>query len=447
MNNMLQSFLRVANLYNPQQMANTASEPIPTLTRPPQFPTSLGYDESISAPVEEPQSSLEAFRQSVLHPPQREHMTYPKSTLNGLTEALKIAATPTDYEKNRVYVNGQAYQQVRAYKDPTTGETKFINKYKQPGFMEQVMKAMPAAVSSSVDILNQPFEDAKADWEMKNKGLASAVNAEAQMALAKQREASAGYTGQRADIERDRIAVQRMTAEERVRASQLNTLTDEEKLQMLQEGRISLADINNAAAMQRVQAQQAGALERTNVQQTGANQRTAATQAGANARTAATVAGANQRNAARIEASKNTAGVTSQLPTQQKVALQNKTQQLINQHPEWSDYISFNDQGFPIIEPPSTGWFGGGPDKATYDAIYNALYGAGQPAPINTPQNTAPPTKAPGSSKMPPPKVKAAPGSTSTVPMITPDGKGVRMVPENQVQTALSQGYKYKTAK
>jgi len=465
MPDMLSSFMRMANLFGPQQNSSPP-EQIPLIQRAPQFPSQLPYDENVTAQVEPeppaPQSTLDAFRESVLHPPVREHMTYPKSTLNGLTKALEIASTPTDYEKNRVYVDGQAYQQAKAWKDPATGQTKFINKYKQPGFMEQVMKAMPAAVSAGADVANQPYADAVADWEMKNKGLGAAATAEANAALANQRNATAGYTAQRPgleqqkiDISADRVSVSRMTAEERVRASQLNTMTDREKLQMLQDGRISIADMNNAAAMERVNAQQAGATERTGMQQTGANQRTDATIAGANQRNEATNAASIERThvaGAEARQTKGTpsanAGMTSQLPTQQIKAHQLRANEGIQTNPKWRNWLSIDQNGMVEIEPPSEHWYDSGPTHKEYDDMVAWMRGEQAAAPINQPtvQPATPPTKAPGSSKMPAPQTKAAPGSASVIPMTTPDGKGVRMVPEAQVQTALQQGYKYKTA-
>jgi hypothetical protein len=450
MSDMLNSFLRMANLYNPQQMGGEMPSELPIgpgmqstgpnrmgapITAPSSpYDTPWGnIDETVEVGVEpSPMSTLEAFRQNVLNPPKRKHMTYPKSTLNGLTEALKIAATPTDFEKNRVYINGDAHQQVRAFKDPTTGEVKYINKYKQPGFMEQVMKAMPASVSPAIDILNQPREDELADWELQNKGMKEAINAESAMALAKQREAQAGWYGARPDLERDKLLLNRMTAEEKIRVSQLRTLTDAQRIQMVQEGKMSELEYQAAAAMDRVEAQQAGANYRTGVQQEGANYRTGVQQEGANYRTGVQQEGANyrvgqqqagadRRNNASIQARGTTAGATSQLPTQQKVALQQKAQQVVNERPEWGEYVTFNEQGFPVISMPDTSW-GSGQSEAdlqTYNEIYQAIYGqprqgaapitppAAPPAPAaTTPPATAKPTQKqdPYNVPIPPPK-------------------------------------------
>lgn len=498
MANGLQTFLRMANLYNPEQMGeDSMPTQLPVGPRQPQLINRQGpsistpgayqqdtpwgnIDEEVQVGVEpEPMSTLEAFRQNVLNPPQRQHMTYPKNTLAGLTEALKIAATPTDYEKNRVFVDGQAHQQVKAIKDPATGQIRYINKYKQPGFMEQVMKAMPAAVSPAVDILNQPYEDAVADWELKNKGFKEAAGAESAMALAQQRTAQAGAIPVTA-------GARMMDAQTRARLAQLRDLPDSEKIRLLQEGKVSLEELRQAGQLTLEDKRQTGRVELEGTRQIGRERLEGIKQSGRvsleEIKSANDTELEELRQSGRLdlesarqvnreilvrqrgEESRKTkatpspaSGATSQLPTQQKVAMQAKAQQAINENPEWADYISFNEQGFPVITMPDTSW---GPgtnpaDVQMYNDMYQAIYGQARPgaAPVTPPATqqattpaAKPPAKAPGSSKMPPAKYKAAPGSPTVVPMITPDGKGVRMVPENQVQTALGQGYKHKTA-
>lgn len=455
MGDMLNSFLRMANLYNPAQMGGDMPAELPVgpmqpqlINRqgpsqsmpgqyPPQMDTPWGnIDETVEVGVEQDPtvSTLEAFKQNVMNPPKRKHMTYPKNTLAGLDAALKIAAEKSDFEKNRVFIDGDAYQQVRAFKDPNTGEVRYINKYKQPGFMEQVMKAMPASVSPAVDILNQQREDELSDWDLKNKSLGAVAKAESEMALARQRDANAIYQGARPGLEQQKIDISRLTAQERVRLSQLNTLSDQEKLQFLQDGRMSLAEYQAAEALKRVQEQQAGADRRNTADNTAAGERTAAvvagagarnaaTIAGANQRNAATIAGANQRNTANINARGATAGATSQLPTQQKVALQNRTQQVISEHPEWAEHVSYNEQGFPVISMPDTSW-GVETDPADvemYNQIYQAIYGQPRggaapvqappapPAPSATPPTNTPTAKPPAQTQQDPMKVPIPP--------------------------------------
>lgn len=458
MTDMLQTFMRMANLYNPQQMGSDMPSELPLQTRPPQIPTHLPYDESVTAPVEEePQSTLEAFRQSVLNPPKRTHMTYPKNTLAGLTEALKIAAEPTPTQQNRVYVNNQPYQKAKVYTDPTTGEKKFITAH-DPSFMTQVMRAMPAAVSPAVDILNQPYADAVSDWEMRNKGLSAAANAESQMALASQRYANAGAIPERLRQGNRALDIKQMDAETRARLASLKDLSDSEKVQLLQEGRISLEELraSNQYTLQELrgeqrtgQIEQQGQIRSGQIAQQGNIRSGQIAQQGQIQKEVAGVRGEEARKTKGTPSAN--AGVTSQLPTQQIKAYQIKANQLVQDHPEYKDYITIDDNGMVQVEPPTERWYGhSGPTKEEYDQIVSYLRGGTTAAPVNQPpakpQTTAPSTKAPGSSKMPPPKVKAAPGSTSMIPMTTPDGKSVRMVPENQVQVALGQGYKYKTA-
>lgn len=405
-------------------------------------------DEEVMAEVEQPVDTMEAFRQNVLNPPKRTRMTYPKNTLAGLDAALKIAAEPSPLEKNRVWVNGVAHQKQQVRIDPVTGEKQFITNVHEPSFGSQVMRAMPASISPAIDILNQPREDAVADWEMQNKALKEAAGAESAIALAKQREAQAGYTGQRAGLEQQKIDISKMTADEKARVSRLNTLTDAEKIKELQAGRISLAELQAAEALKRVNVQQAGATQRTGMQQAGATQRTGMQQAGAtqrtgmqqtgatertgmqqtgaNQRNAATIAGAAARNEAAIEGRlklKQTpssgANSTSQLPTQQIKAAQLRAGQAVQDHPEWEDYLSVDQNGMVHIDAPSTSWYDAGPDQDTYNEIKSYLR-EGMPAattaaPPAKPTTTTPPA-APSSTAATTTKPPTATKNTSTPP-------------------------------
>lgn len=460
----------MANLYNPQQMGGGMPSELPVNNQIPLIkrPTNFSMP-SYQSPVDEeltaqPQSTLEAFRQSVLNPPQRTRMTYPKSTLAGLTEALKIAAEPSPLEKNRTYVNGQAYQKQQVYTDPVTKEKKFITNVREPSFGSQVMRAMPAAVSGAVDIANQPYEDAVSDWEMMNKGLAAASSAESQMALAEQRRATAGAIPEKLAQGSRALDIRQMDAETRQRLAQLKDLSDSEKMQLLQDGRISLEELkaSNQYTIQELrgeqrtgQIEQQGKIRTGQIEQQGDIRTGQITQQGkirtgqieqqGDIRSGQITQQGNIRSgqiaqqgdltteqiAQRAEEARKTkqvppggAGTTGQLPTQQKVALQKKVTQITNQHPEWSDYISYNDQGFPVIEPPSTGWFGGGPDKKTYDAIYDSIYGE-QAAPIEPPKPTAKPT----------PKSVTKPVTTQPVQVPPPKTPGVQPIIQHSQST------------
>ena len=392
---------------------------------------------------------MDAFKRSVLNPPERTQMTYPKSTLNTLEAALKIAATPTEYEKNRVFVDGNAYQKQRVMYDPVTGEQKFITNVEKPGFMKPVVQAMAAGgMQGPIDVLNQPYQDEVADFKLRHEALKDAVTAEG---LNRQRLAQAGYTGQRAGLEQQKIDINRMTAEERARVMQLNTLTDAQKIAELQAGRISLAELQAAEAMKRVQAQQTGATERTRMQQTGAGERTAATQAGANARAQAAIAsaerrvqmqqaGANERNAASIRARAATGG---QSETQNRVEIQRRAAELLATNPELSDSITWDENGFPVIDSD---------DPVVTEQLYGNIYGAstgstgkninlpapptavtpsGQTAPIGTPQMQM----APGATAAPTPPqqiIKQYSRSTDTTRISTDGGKTWKYVKGRQ---------------
>lgn len=426
----MQAFQRAYNAFGPQQQQEeqpVANEQIPMLPSPnfdaANIPTHLPYDENVNAQVEpervEDHSTLDAFRESVLHPPQREHYTYPKSTLNGLTKALDVARTPTDYEKNRVYVNGDTYQKARVYTDKVTGEKKYIQQYKQPGFMEQVMKSMPEAVSGATDMLNQPHADNVADWELKNKGLGAAVNAEANMALAGQRNANAAAIPRRLDQKDREIDIKNMDAETRRRLSSLKDLPESVKTQWLIDGRITVAEYNAQAAMKRVEAQQTGANTRTGMQQTGANARNAASITGAKERNDADNKAAGERNAATNTAglerthaagdearkTKGTpsadAGITSQLSTQQKVGHQLRATQAVQDHPGWKNWLSIDENGMVQIEEPSKNWFDPGPTQKEYDEVVAYL-------------------RAGGTTSVSPPSTSTVPSGSGSKPAIPP---------------------------
>lgn len=456
---------------------NTASNPIPQVQRqqpvqaPPITASPFGPqqpDEEVFVGAQDPSEELfTAFKNNVLNPPQRTQMTYPPNILAGLTKALDVARTPTDYEKNRVFVDGNAYQKARVFDDPATGKRHFIEPYKQPGFMENVMKAMPEAVSVAPAILNQKRADEMADWDLRNKGYAAAISADAQMQLGRQREAQADYLGQKPDIERDKIAVQRLTAQERVRVSQLKTLTDAQLEQMRISGRISLAEYNATQAMKRVEAQQAGATQRTQmtiegnkalekIRQTGRieledlrslndqeleelrqdgrldlesrrhiNREIEIRSRGEETRKTKTTPGASSANDA------------SKYPTQDRVATQKRVSEVLAANPEWKkrNWITFDDNGFPLITSPEER---NGPDEVEYrrmrDAVYPQKKGdVNLPAPITAPASSAPasplPADIPSSLNLPgqaerdakfPPKPVPVKPVTAPTPPATP---------------------------
>lgn len=433
-------FMRMANLFGPQAQS-TDTMPLPKPDEVINVPNEPVYGSDVPEQVNigvEP-TPLEAFRQSVLHPPEREHMTYPKSTLAGLEAALKIAAEPSPTSRNRVYVDGQAYQKGGVITDPKTGKQRIVTTVKDPSFMEQVLRAMPAAVSPAVDILNQPHADAVTDFELRNKGLKDVIGAESTMELARQR-------GARADTEPIRANATALNSQTRAYLASLNTMTDAEKIEALQAGRVSLEDLRaaNQMKLQETKGTQAidqikarGEEQRKNTELQGGIQKSIQGMRGQQAMQQIGARGEEARKTK--ETPSPTSGATSQLPTQQKVQMQSNVTRVVNEHPEWKDYISFNEQGFPEIEAP--GWFSG-PTKEEYDQMFEAVYGTSKsdtnkPAPITTKPTTPKPTTAPKSA----PKTSDTSGS---VVMLTPDGKGVRLVPKDKIELAKSQGYTLK---
>jgi hypothetical protein len=432
----LDTFLRMAGLFGPQDdtdayMGMPPELPVQRGGAPPlinrqgpgiSVPGAYGDegivpDEEVFAEVEQPMSTLEAFRQNVLNPPKRTRMTYPKNTLAGLSEALKIAAEPSPLAKNRVWVNGVPHQKQQVRTDPVTGEKQFITNVHEPAFMDQVMRAMPAAISPAIDILNQPREDAIADWEMQNKAFKEAAGAESAMALAQQRQAQAQAIPQKTAQGERALDIKQMDAETRRRLADLKDLSESDKLALVQAGKVSLEELRaaNQYTLQELrgeqrtgqiaqqgnirsgQIEQQGRIRSGQIAQQGQITSGHIAQRGSIAEDLAAVRGEQARQ---TKAAPGTPNTTSSTHTQQKQAAINKANEVINAHPEWADKITKDPTtGMPTIVPPGDPWFGE-PDYSEYDKIYEALYGrkrtGGAAAPINTPTTTTPP-KAPTS--------------------------------------------------
>ena len=86
---------------------------------------------------------------------------------------------------------------------------------------------------------------------------------------------------------------------------------------------------------------------------------------------------------------------TSMLPSQQKVALENRVKQLKIDKPEWADFVTVDaNTGDIEIVKPGTSWWSGkptGPDQKTYDEIRNYLLQSIKP-PATTVTRTTTPT-------------------------------------------------------
>jgi hypothetical protein len=270
----------------------------------------------------------------------------------------------------------------------------------------------------------------------------------------------------------------------------LKDMPDSVRLKFLQEGKITIQEYRDAAAMARVvtQGQQSLALE-------AARQKGRVTLQDLNAMSAQDLEEIRQDNRIVIEGVRSAAqrdaiiqraqearktkaapsgSDASKYPTQDRVKQQNEVAKIINQHPEWTNMITFDERGFPQIAIEQV------PDNATYMEILRALGQAPEPPPTPpappppagygaTPAPTKPmipPTGNPGGVPMtgagntvnqsplggsaapiaPTAPVQAAPvqrgAAPGTVLMITPDGKGTRSVPADQVEVAKRQGFK-----
>ena len=474
--------------------------PVSLMPRSPSITASPGLTPQRQIPL--PQSLgdediLNEFRRTVLNPPQREHMTYPASMLGSLDAAFKIAATPTDYEKNRVYIDGNAYQQAKQYTDPVTGEVKYINKYKQPGFMEQVLKAVPAGLPGAIDVMNQPHEDAVNDWKLRVEGLQKGAQAEASAALAGQRQAQA------AAIPMNALS-RRMDSETKARVAMMRDLPDSVRQQMVLDGRASNIEAQQAGALQRAQLgattqrdiailrnmnaielremigdqameqlERRGVIESGQITQRGQIESGHITQRGQiesghiTQRGQLTAEQIDQRG--RIEreiaaqrakdaiALKAAPGGPGQSQSQQKIALHGRISRIINDMPDAATYITFNDQGFPVIDANNK------LDLESRAHLYRLIYeespgatafgtpqvpptpsgfgGQAPPAAPNVNPAQAPQGAAPVQQPAIPPAAGGPSGGAGAIMMLAPDKKSQRMVKAADIQTALDQGY------
>ena len=383
----IQDFFRMRNVFGGPQPGyknqNQAQAPLPSRPIPDM---NRYYDENIDVYPEEP-SALDALKRNVMNPPSMP-FEYPKNVNAGLEAALKIAAEPSPLEKNRVYVDGQAYQKNRVITD-AEGKKRYVTDVKEPSFMEQVMRAMPAAVSPAADILNAQAQRPIAEWEMRNKGLATAANIEkteeSNRALAAQRYAQAQATPEKLDIQRQGVNVRAYDAETKRQLAGLHDLSDSEKIKLLQEGKVSIQNLKDAAELSQIGAKGEQERQTEGVRQTGRKELEGVRQEGREEIQGVRGKQALEQIGARGEQSRQTkvvapggAGATSQLPTQQKVGLQLKANQAIQDHPEWEAFISVNpNTGMVEVESPSKTWYGGtsGPDQETYDAMVAYLRG------------------------------------------------------------------------
>jgi len=231
------------------------------------------------------------------------------------------------------------------------------------------------------------------------------------------------------NTEKNKIAT--MNAETKQYLASLHNMTDSEKLKLLQEGKIDLQQLKDAAAMSRLTQQ--GVINERLIDKKGdiesgqIDQRGRITSNQIKERADVESKQIEQRGN-EVRKTKQTpsadAGVTSGLPTQEIKARQIRANQAILQHPEWKSWITINPNN-GMVEVQTPGRFSG-PDENTYRQIVNTI----EKGTIREPQQT------------PPPKQELQTNTTGDmIEMVTPDGRSTRMVPKSQMSLAKSQGY------
>lgn len=207
-------------------------------------------------------------------------------------------------------------------------------------------------------------------------------------------------------IKQQRADTSQYSAETRRNLANLHDLTDSEKLQMLQDGRVTLQDLKDAAEMKQIQ-------------ERGKNTVTAIQERGKNATELE-----RTRQGNRLDL-KNAPGPEKEMtPQQMKTDAFNKAAQIKNTDPELGKWITVD---------PSTGSFTIDP-KTPLDSlslIRAGIYGRNKDV------------KLPADNKFSN-KSLEKPNDTDMVEMFTPDGRDTRMVPKDKVNLAISQGYKAK---
>lgn len=272
---------------------------------------------------------------------------------------------------------------------------------------------------------------------------------------------------------RSNIANRGMDVKEKLAA--LKDMPESEKMKLLQDGRISLQEYRDSAAMKRLEvtgqqrldlAAQQGDIRSGHIDQQNEGAMNRVVKQGEIGSSYIAQRGEEARK------TKTTPSSTTTSNSQQKVALQNRAVQFANQNPELASHLTFNEQGFPVISPDA-------PVKAQM-LIYKSIYGTsattpvGAPGDVNLPatggvaQPVQQPVQQPMTSQLPKPlptnkfgvlqktdtiqpdaeePQPQSPANNSVIMIkTTPDGKKVtRIVPKDKVQIALSQGFEYQT--
>lgn len=243
-------------------------------------------------------------------------------------------------------------------------------------------------------ILNQPnYRDIDL-WKMRTEALGKGSQIENTInnnrSLAAQRYGNLDVANRREDRQFEQgnraLDIRLMDAQTRERLAKLKDLSESEKLELLQSGRISLEELraSNQYTLQELRGQQRreqidqqGNIRSSQIQQQGdiRNQQI-------DRQNEADLREIDARTRGQIEI-KGTpsanAGVNSTLPTQQKQALINRANTVAQSNPEWAKYITVDPETkLPVVAPAGgNGWFSNGLTEDVRKQIVNAIYGSG----------------------------------------------------------------------
>lgn len=221
---------------------------------------------------------MDEFTNTVLNPPQRRGPSAMRMLGTGLLSALQGSTGP----ESRVPLYNEKGKKV--------GE-------REAGFFESLGNK-PYNVKQANEILDMPYdaevEDFKTKAEQQYKAAGIEKTREEKAALAEQRRATARVAipsqaearGKTADAAVTRANASMMNAQT---AAFIHNMTDAQKLEALQSGKVTLQEMQDAAAMMRTNANNVAAQGRVDTQQAGATQRTGMQEAGDTSRNNASI--------------------------------------------------------------------------------------------------------------------------------------------------------------
>lgn len=459
----MQSVFGKPNVRTPSYLPEKSQRDIfgSNTVRQPDEQMYIGTDEG-----ESDSPAQDAFRESVLNPPQYQRPGIGRTLMTGALSALQGSNEPDQDAKTRVMVDGQAYQK-RGVMTDADGTKRYVGGTKPRGFWESLGNK-PFDTEQAGAIMNMPNEQRLADWKLKTGGLKEAATLEnkdeVNRALAAQRYANAAAIPQRIgqgdrklDQTADQNEVKNQQNQQRIdllkqkqdHVASRQDLSESEKAaltnkyrqeQITLQGEIqkSLQGTRGEQRLEQIDA--SGDIQKDIQELRGTQASQQIGERGEQSRETAAATGEEARKTKAIPP--GGAGATSQLPTQQKVQLQLKASKAKQEHPEWNKYIKTGADGMIEITPPSTGGWGdyGKPDKATYDAI--VTYMGGESA-STMPSNTSTPSP-PKEQPKPAPK-EGQPVEAGRVKVYDMAGRVVATIPAADVKKLNKK--KYSTTK